>query len=192
MTRRKRKQSAAKASPIIPQIGTRQSDIVLDSEVENPHYARQHDGEAWNPRLITVAVNRRESTFVSLKARKTLTDESQIKAATMFLRFYEDMGGSGVKAIDYGNEPVDGGGTRDPISDKIVNAGLRLKEAREHIGVRPYFYVQKVIGEGYTLAQLMPSQRGREMAGQYLRDALDELAALWGINRPSSFKRKSA
>jgi len=172
------------------QFGHLKADILIDADVENPLYERAHDGERWNPKTIAVARNLRESTFASLVGRKML-DVQQVSAARKFLGYYEAMGGSGAQAIDYSKEPVDGGGAREAISDRQVEAGIRLNEARQHIGNRHYTIVERIIGEGYTIAQISKDHRERTTNADYLKHALDDLCALWGINRPSDRPVKS-
>lgn len=182
MARRDRKR---KAAPPPIQFGHLKADILIDTEVENPLYQKAHDGERWNPDKIPAARNLRESTFASLVGRKVI-DIQQVMAARKFLGYYEAMGGSGAQAIDYSHEPVDGGGAREAISDRQVEAGIRLKEAREHLGNRPYLIVERIIGEGYTIAQISNGQRECKTNADYLKNALDDLCALWGINSQSN------
>lgn len=170
--------------------GHAKAEIIVDNEVENPHFERAHSGERWNPKVISAPVNIRESTFTALKGRGVL-DQQQIIVARKFLGYYEAMGGSGAKAIDYSKEPVDGGGAREAISDRQVEAGFRLKEARDQIGARAYVIVERIIGEGYTIAQISHSHRERTTNADYLKHALDDLAALWNVNKPANFKRKT-
>lgn len=189
---RKKRDSKSKAPPPAPILfGHLKTEIVIDNQGDNPLYERAHDGERWNPKTIPVARNLRESTFASLAGRKVL-DIQQVTAARRFLGYYEAMGGSGAQAIDYSREPVDGGGAREAISDRQVEAGIRLNEARSHIGHRHYTIVERIIGEGYTIAQISKDHRERTTNADYLKHALDDLCALWGINRPANFPRGRA
>lgn len=165
----------------IPQIGHAKEQIVIDHDVDNPHYEKAHHGEKWNPDKIKAARNLRESTFSALKGRGVI-DGPQVSAALKFLRHYEALGG-GAQAMDYTREPVDGGGVTDPISNRKIDAGNILEDARKHIGSRPYSIVERIIGEGYTIAQISKDHRERTTNADYLKHALDDLAALWGINQ---------
>lgn len=96
------------------------------NEVANPMYMPAHDGERWNPRKVPALVNIRESAVVSLEARGKL-DECQVKAAEIFRRHWEAMGGIGARAIGYTREPVDGGRNADPFPERRAAAGKELK-----------------------------------------------------------------
>lgn len=175
-----------KTKPV--QIGHSKELITIDDDVDNPHYERAHHGERWNPSKISAARNMRESTFSALKGRGVISGV-QIPAALKFLRHYEALG-RGAQAMDYTREPVDGGGTTDPISDGVVNAVRVLDLARQHIGNRPYQVVERVIGEGYTIAQISTDHRSRTTNADYLRHALEDLASLWRISHPGNSPTK--
>jgi hypothetical protein len=186
MTRKRKRITLAPVN-----LGHVKADIMVDRDVDNPLFKRAHAGARWNPAKIDAARNMRESTFSALAGRKVL-DHQQIAAARKFLGYYEAVGGSGAQAIDYSREPVDGGGAREAISDRQVDAGIKLKEAAGHLGHRAYSIVERVIGDGYTIAQISTNDRSKRTNADYLKDALDDLAALWGINRPVNFTKRVA
>lgn len=151
---------------------------IVDRDIENPMWSRVHDGDKTNPRLIRGQVNIRESAIMELYARGALNDV-QFKVAGMFRHLWEVLGGAGAKAIDYGREAVDGGGVRDPISVRQIDAGNRLHEVRQLVGSRNYRLLCAVAGEGRTLASIAVSKRERLTAADNLRSALDDVAVEW-------------
>lgn len=159
-------------------IGNRQAQVAM-IEADNPLYAPVHAGASGNPKKITVAINLRESP-IALMFAKGHIDQSQLAAANQFRRLWEAMGGAGAGAMDYTREPVDGGGAREPITDRQIDAGLRLKEAQAHIGRRAFDVVQKVCGEGVGVSDLGTSHRERTTYADYLKHALTDLGKLWG------------
>lgn len=174
---KQRKRKPVNVSPILG-IGTLKSQIAI-VEADNPLYAPIHAGAAGNPRKISVAINLRESP-VAMMAAKGHIDQSQLAAANHFRKLWEALGGSGAGAMDYTREPVDGGGAREPITDRQIDAGLKLKQAQMHVGVRAFGVVEKVCGEGVSVSDLGASHRERTTYADYLKHALTDLSELWG------------
>lgn len=96
--------------------------------VTNPYHTPAHDGEAGNPRTIPAIINIKESAITMLASRGRI-DAAQLAAATRFRAMWEAMCRS-TRAIDYGREPVDGGGHADPISHKQMHAAEELRRVR--------------------------------------------------------------
>lgn len=107
-------------------------------------------------------------------------EKHQVQAAVHFRRLWEALGGKGAGSFDYSREPVDGGGSRDAITDRQIDAGLLLKQCQQHIGLRAFSIVEKVAGEGVSVSDLGSSHRERTRLADYLKHALDDLAVLWG------------
>ncbi len=93
----------------------------------------------------------------------------------------EALGGSGAGSFDYSREPVDGGDSSESITDRQIDAGFKLEEARKHIGTRCFAIVEKVAGEGVPVSTLGTSHREKTTLADYLRNALDDLSDLWGM-----------
>lgn len=157
----------------------RQAAIRLQ-DVANPSYMPAHEGEKWNPQRVTVAVNIRESAVESLAARGQL-DHCQKRAADEFRRYWEMMGGAGAQAIDYTKEPVDGGGHRETLTERLLGAGKELNHCRELLGWRNYALVVKVCGEGKPFSALASGRRERDTLADNLRASLDDLADRWKL-----------
>jgi hypothetical protein len=183
----------AAAKPKRPKkiVTTWQSKERLESVyVDNPYYSKAHDGEGANPIKIKASLNIRESAIVTLAARKHI-DESQLAAANKFRSLWESMGGAGAGSFDYSREHVDGGGAREPLTERQIRAGLELKRAQQALGNRAYDIMSKVAGQGYAIQELAKTHRERTTLTDYLKDGLDELARNWGYASGGN-KRKSA
>lgn len=163
-------------------IGHPHAEMVVKDDIPNPLYNPRYEGYAGNPKHITAAMNVRESAIVTLRHRGHIT-EAQELAANRFRSLWEALGGSGAGSFDYSREPVDGGGSRDPLTERQVNAGIELARCQSILGVRAYAIMSKVAGEGYAIGDLAASQRERKTASDYLKDGLDELAVHWGYQK---------
>jgi hypothetical protein len=157
-------------------------------DMANPYFNGSHKVSGDNPRKVRVVKNLRESAVETLFARGNL-DEAQKLAADRFRRTWEACGGAGTGASDYGREYVDGGGPRDPITQRQVDAGKVLNECRKLLGARNYDLVCQVCGQGYALQDISSDGRARKTAADNLRDSLDDLAAMWGIIRRPATQR---
>jgi hypothetical protein len=155
---------------------------VIETYMDNPHFTRDHVESQTNPRRIKVQKNARESAVEMLFARKLL-NEAQKQTADRFRSAWERCGGAGSAALDYTREVVDGGGAREAISERQIDAGRELVRCRQILGARIYDLICKVCGQGLSLQQLAPSNRDRLTAADNLRNGLDDLAEMWGIIR---------
>lgn len=153
---------------------------VVSAEMDNPYFSPDHAVTSTNPKRIRVAKNLRESAIETLHARGKL-DDAQKKAADRFRAVWEACGGAGAGAMDYSRTQVDGGGARDPISERQVDAGKTLATCRNLLGKRNYDLVCKVCGQGLSFSDITSDQRARLTMADNLRDSLDDLGALWGI-----------
>lgn len=150
------------------------------TEVENPYFSADHAESSSNPRRIKVVKNLRESAIETLYARGKL-DDAQKKVADRFRATWEAAGGAGAGAMDYAQLRVDGGGTKDPISERQVDASKSLRSCRVLLGQRNYDLVVKVAGQGLSFSDITTSERTRNTLADNLRDALDDLGKMWGM-----------
>ncbi len=154
---------------------------VIDNPLFNPAYPA---GKLGNVKLATATVNIRESTVSLLAARRVLSD-SQVRAADMFRKLWEAMGGKGASAIDWRKEVVDGGVQRDPISPQAMEAGLKLKRAQQAVTAAHGYYGWKLVtyiaGEGHSVHDLTQTRRDAETMIGLFRHCLDVLAVEWGF-----------
>lgn len=123
----------------------------------------------------TVTVSLRESSIVSLAARKML-DADQVAAAWRFQRAFEIVSAIRPAVLD-----PDGirGGSGDGTSDKQINAATDLRRARDVLGLHGYYLVSRICGEGYHVRDLYRTRRQRDLAADLLRIHLTELATEW-------------
>lgn len=161
-------------------IGHLQAEVVI-RDVPNPNHNPLYSEKSGNPRFIRGSVNLRESPIAMMYA-KGIISESQLMAANKFRRLWETCGGKGAGSFDYSREPVDGSGPRETITDQRMEAGAKLKAAEERLGRRPYAIVARVAGEGVSIASMGTTHRERTTLADYLKDALDDLASLWGYD----------
>lgn len=157
--------------------------------MDNPYFNGNHEIGPTNPKIIGVVKNLRESAVETLFARGKL-DAAQKQAADRFRGIWEMCGGAGGGASDYSREFVDGGGAREPISQRQVDAGKALAECRNLLGARNYDLVCKVCGQGYGLRAVAPSKRDQLTAADNLRASLNDLSELWGFAPMGATVRK--
>jgi hypothetical protein len=91
-----------------------------------------------------------------------------------------------VRAVDPTKAPVDGGKIPEPITDRQIRAIRALADADAALGARDQVLVRDILGERLSLADAArrrdwDGERGINYAGRRFRDALDTLAALWGL-----------
>ncbi len=153
---------------------------VQTTEVDNPYFQPGYAESPSNPKKVKAYVNVQESAIETLYARGNL-DRPQKQAADHFRSLWETMGGAGAGAIDYTQEPVDGGGVTDPISLRQLAAGKELKRCRLLLGARGFSLVANIAGDGRSLPEVAgPAKRDRLSAADALRGFLDDLADMWG------------
>lgn len=168
-------------------LGSRQAKVETKL-VDNPLYLRAHDGERWNPKEIHSAINVKESALTVLEQRG-LIDDAQVKAGERFRSIWEALGGSGAGSFDYSREPVDGGGAREALTERQIQAGQDLAKARLVLGIG-YEVMVKVAGEGLGISELTENMSKRRAYTEYLKDGLTALAKHWGYEN-RGVKRKT-
>lgn len=153
---------------------------LVSAEIDNPYFSADHAESVDNPKRIRASKNLRESAIETLFARGKL-DEAQKKAGDRFRAVWEAGGGAGTAAMDYSRTHVDGGGMRDPLSERQVDASKELATCRVVLGVRNFALVCKVCGQGLSFGDISTDQRTKLTMADNLRDSLDDLARMWGI-----------
>ncbi|MCP4407017.1 MAG: hypothetical protein GY807_04520 [Gammaproteobacteria bacterium] len=149
-------------------------------EIDNPNFQPEHAGNKGNPKRVRAAFNMKESPVMWMLARGYVT-EPQAMAATEFRRLYEQMGGAGARAIDFTQEPVDGGGVTDPITDRLIDAAKALAEVQRRLGPVRYNLVEQVCGQCIFIKQLASSKWYQLKMSRELKNCLDILAVDWGF-----------
>ncbi|MDX6000911.1 MULTISPECIES: hypothetical protein [Rhizobium] len=151
--------------------------------ITNPYYSPAHDGEASNPRTVPAIVNLKESAITMLASRGRI-DAAQLAAATRFRALWEAVCRS-TRGIDYGREPVDGGGQADPIGHRQMHAAEELRRIRPLLCEKGYWLVSRICGEGYSLGEIVgpgASKRAKLKAARDLREYLDLLCEFWNLS----------
>lgn len=150
-------------------------------EVDNPGYQPQHDGATANPRKIQAAYNPKESPAAWYRSKRII-QEHEYQAASRFRMLYERCGGSGVKALDYGKETVDGGiGPQDGLTDARAMAGRELADAHDKLGHAGYLLVEATCGQCFWMKDIYPDRYTQRKQMGVLRECLDELSIMWGF-----------
>lgn len=154
----------------------------VERYVDNPDFSRDHiEGRLGNVRKTPATINFRESAIATL-AQKGAIDPAQTAAADKFRQFWEALGGSGVLAMDWTREAVDGGRAAQAISDRQMAAGIELKRCRAILGEHGYLIVRLVAGERRSLHEICGNRRERDTTADLLRIHLTRLAEHWGLS----------
>lgn len=170
-----------KAAHMQTEIETRPHLDLRVVQVDNPLFSKSHvEDKHGNIRKISAVMNVRESGIATLAAQKKL-DMYQVAAADKVRKLWETMGGAGAGAIDYSREHVDGGPSRDPITQRQVSAGKELARIRPLVGKHGFELVIMIAGNGQSLHDLYQTRRERDTAADMLRVYLTQLAVMWGF-----------
>lgn len=184
MAKRKKKQKAP-----APRLARDKAIELRVTEVENPDWRPDRDGEAGFPRLISPAANVRESAVQTLFVRGELT-MLQKTSADMFRRYFEAFSAENVAAIDYSRDKVDGSAAKAPVSQSRIKARRELARCKLEIGTRNYRLLVSVCGQGKALGDLFITNRQRTTAADNLRDSLYDIAIMWGLATGNSQRRQ--
>lgn len=174
--KRKRRQQRQTAEVVY--LVNRKAEIV-SCTVDDPYFNRAHDGAKGNTRQTMAIRNIRESPHAWYRARGWI-DEHHAQAADKFRRLYERCAGSGLRAFDYGKEPVDGGFMTDGLTDARMDAAKELIEAQKKVGPAGYQLVEQVCGHLVWVKQLSRNTYESRQIMERLRDSLDTLSIFWG------------
>lgn len=148
------------------------------AEVDNPAFVPDRPESDSNPRRISVIVNLRESSVVTLAAYGTL-DADQIAAAFRFRNEWEAL--VNLRRPSALFERVDGMGSGLAGVERGNAAHQQLKRARVLLGEHGFALLTKVCGEGYHVRDLYQTRRERDTATDILRIHLDALATMWRL-----------
>ncbi len=115
-------------------------------------------------------------------------DEAQYQAGRAFQSDWEKAE-RGPRAVDPTREYVDGGQTREPITEGQREAVLRLNRAERKLGADGSAIVHDVLVHGMTMNQIgqrrgLTTQRWRDYFARRFCECLDCLALLYGLATP--------
>jgi hypothetical protein len=112
-------------------------------------------------------------------------DEAQFRGGRAFQDDWEKAE-RGPRALDPTREYVDGGGMREPITERQRRAVLRLNRIARELGTDGIVLVHEILVQGLTMEQVtsrrgLRGQRWRDYFSKRLRECLDRLALIYGF-----------
>ena len=112
-------------------------------------------------------------------------DEAQYQGGRAFQEDWEQAQ-RGPQAVDPTREYVDGGRSREPITERQRKAVLRLNRAERELGADGSALVHDVLVRGLTMQQVgerraLKGQRWIDYFARRFRECLDRLALLYGF-----------
>jgi hypothetical protein len=112
-------------------------------------------------------------------------DEAQYQSGRAFQDDWEKAE-RGPQAVDPTREYVDGGGMREPITERQRKAVLRLNRAERELGADGSALVHEVLVMGLTMEQIgqrrgLRGQRWIDYFARRFKECLDRLALLYGF-----------
>jgi len=158
-------------------------------EVDNPLYVVDHHGAAGNPKRAIATRNVRSLSPVEKLGRRGSLKERHVWASNKFLELWEIRSGvRSSRSLERSDTPY-----RGSISEAVIDAGRELEDCKDLLKDRMYLLVCEVCGQQKFVWQttyVRTSPRTNKgtactTAMDYLRDALDDLAQMWGRTRYS-------
>lgn len=123
-------------------------------------------------------------------------DQAQAKAGTMLRDAHELVGATGVRAVDFMREKVDGGRRGNGLSDSVLLAAHRLRQAEALLGWQSYRLVTCIVCQGCPgtiIAEQSAVGVSRNVVQWQLRSSLELLAVLWGLAQdPKRVRQRAA
>ncbi len=112
-------------------------------------------------------------------------DEAQFRGGRAFQDDWEKAE-RGPRALDPTREYVDGGGMREPITERQRRAVLRLNRITRELGTDGIVLMQEMLVQGLTMEQVaarrgLRGQRWRDYFSKRVRECLDRLALIYGF-----------
>ena len=112
-------------------------------------------------------------------------DEAQFQGGRAFQEDWEKAE-RGPQAVDPTREYVDGGRTREPITERQRKAVLRLNRAERELGADGSALVHEVLVLGLTMEQIsqrrgLHGQRWMDYFARRFQECLDRLALIYGF-----------
>jgi hypothetical protein len=122
-------------------------------------------------------------------------DEAQYRGGRAFQSDWEKAE-RGPRAIDPTRERVDGGQTREPITEGQRRAVVRLNRIEHELGSDGTVLVHEVLILGMTTQQIgerrgLSTQRWMDYFARRLQECLDRLALFYGFAAPARIQVKS-
>ncbi len=158
-------------------------------ETKNPLFNPSHPESSTNPTRIQSPFDMRESYVGYLWVNGTISDAEK-KAADKIRHAYEALGGSGAGSIDHAKEKVDGGKSRDPITQRQADASKVLREVMNALGPQGHDLMIRACGQGEWPNANQRDFKLRNYYSMRVRECLEYMAVFWGYRtRPIVFDR---
>ena len=128
-----------------------------------------------------VPKNIRESGLSAMRARGQI-DEAQYRAGDWYRVRREMTNG----AVDPSNEPVDVSGTADPVSSRVLFAGMEIAKLKLKLPQVRWGLIEIVCVRNFTIEEAtyagfgIKTEYNRKVTGRLLRDGLNEMAVALG------------
>jgi hypothetical protein len=122
-------------------------------------------------------------------------DEAQFRGGRAFQSDWEKAE-RGPRAIDPTRERVDGGQTREPITEGQRRAVVRLNRIEHELGADGTTLIHEVLILGMTMHQVgerrgLSTQRWKDYFARRFQECLDRLALVYGFAAPARMPVKS-
>ena len=164
---------------------------LVPREVADPHFDPAYSPSR-EPDTVTVMVNVRESSIAQMQARGQI-DDAQKVAADRLRGVFERAGFGGIASLDITRERVDGGRSRDGITDTRLDAARQLSSLARELGKIGYPVCVLICGDRLSVREMAHRMLGRpakkrelDYYGRLRRDHLDSLCFHWGYKNPGS------
>lgn len=122
-------------------------------------------------------------------------DQAQAKAGAMLRDAHELVGATGMRAVDFMREKVDGGRRGHGLADSVLLAARRLRQAEALLGWQAYRLVVCIVCQGCPgtiIAEQSAVGVDRRVVQWQLRSGLEQLAVLWGLAQDPKRVRQRA
>jgi hypothetical protein len=160
----------------------RSADLPINSSVAVVIVADPYskDGEK-----IEVLRSLRNDPLAGMISRRYI-DEAQFNAGRKWQKLHECSTIGVIQAIDPGKPQVDGGGMRDFLSDRQIDAFKQLAIAYEEIGPELGRLIFDILASELSITEAAHKRGAKtdyqiKVVGSYFRGALEKLSILWGF-----------
>ncbi len=122
-------------------------------------------------------------------------DEAQYKGGRAFQNDWEEAE-RGPRAVDPTRERVDGGQSREPITEAQRSAALRLNRVERELGADGTVLVHEVLILGMNMEQIgarrgLKTQRWKDYFARRFQECLERLALIYGFAAPTRIPVKT-
>ncbi len=137
---------------------------------------------------IKVLRSVRNDPLASMVSRGQI-DEAQFQAGRKWQKLHDCSTIGSIQAIDPGKEAVDGGGMREFLTDRQIDAFKELTASYEKLGTNGRKLVFQILGEGLSIAEAArqwgySGDREINYFSRRFRECLETLAIHWGLAAP--------